>query len=179
MAGYSIVRTEPSLLPMSETELEEIDDELFLDVHDLRDTQFLGVSCYDSAVLDCVVMGDNCFLLKIRPELRSPLMCQMGDKHAVYRVYSMPRQPEIRILIARQVGLRFVPETTMEDRRSALGDFVCGLERITVLKDGTYQLAERVSMNPVSALGALRKLPVVSKVDVYFFNFLARSLIDA
>ena len=179
MAGYSIVRTEPSLLTMSETELEDVGGELFLDVHDLRDTQFLGVSCYDSAVLDCVVMGDNCFLLKIRPELRNPLMCQMSDKHAVYRVYRMPRQPEIRVLIARQVGLRFAPETSMEDRRSALGDFLCGLERISVLKDGTYQLTERVSRNPVSALGTLRNLRVVSKVDVYCFNFSSRSLIDA
>jgi hypothetical protein len=176
MVDHSIVRTDP--IPFAEdiSQLDEVRDEVFLDLQGSQDTQFLTIGCYEQAVRECVPMGDDCFLLKVRDELRGLLVCQLHQEHRPYRVYRPTQRPDQRLLIGDDVRIQFYPESSMAERRAVLSDYVSGLERIAKVSNGRYRLIRDLRDNPLTAIRALREQKAIEEVHPYVYPFPAWAL---
>lgn len=176
MTDYSFIRTTPFVLKENLEDLEQILDEVFIDLEDSRDTQLLSVSCYEQAVADCIVMGDNCFLLKVRPDLRGLLLSELGKDCKVFRVFRYAGRPETRLLLTGELSVQFSEGTSREKRRSYLDRYFTDAAAEKDLAEGTYRLKETFLKDPLMIARSLKRDPALAEVAPLAFTFPARAL---
>jgi len=174
MPGHSIIRSTPFILRGDQSGLQQVVDEVFLDLGGEGDTKFLSVGCYEQAVRDCVVMGDNCFLLKIRADLRGLILAELGKNHSVYRVYRYQDRPETRLLLAPKLEVQFKSETPAEERRRCLSRYFSNVSNESDPSDGVYSLSEELSGHPLSACERLKTEAAIADAALLAFTFSSR-----
>ena len=140
MAEHSFIRTSPFILRGELRDLMQVAEELFLDMQSTVDSQLLSATCYEHAVLDCIPMGDSCFLIKIRPDMRGLFLSQLNRDCRVFRVCRFGSKPETRLLLTDEISLKFRPTSTAEERRSCIGRYCVATREGEEPKDGTYRL---------------------------------------
>jgi hypothetical protein len=141
--------------------LEVVPDELFMDLHQGAGTEFLAGTCYGQAVRDCKTMGENYFILKVRPELRSLLLSQLRQGFKVFRVYRFEGDREGRILLTDEISIRFDPIATDSQRRDSLQRFFPTQNAGRELKDGIFRLTGTFLEDPILVANALQENPLV------------------
>ena len=176
MAEYSFIRTTPFVLRGDQSQLEQVPGEIFMDLDGERDTQFLYAGCYDQAVQDCVVMGDSCFVLKVRPELRGLLISQLREQCKVMKVYRYAEKPETRLLLAEELSVLFSAEASSEERKSCLGRYFTESSQNSDPQDGSYRLRSELAADPLSASRSLELESAIKEAAPLAFTFPARAL---
>lgn len=176
MAEHSFIRTTPFVLKGDQSQLEEVPDQIFVDLHGIGDTKFLYAGCYDQAVQDCVVMGDNCFVLKVRPELRGLLISQLRKQCKVMKIYRYPEKPETRLLMTEELSVRFMEETSSEKRRACLGRYFTESCQDRDPEDGAYRLKGALAADPLSASRSLKRESAIQEAALLAFTFPTRVL---
>ncbi|MCZ6690455.1 MAG: hypothetical protein O7H41_12710 [Planctomycetota bacterium] len=136
-------------------DLTQFEDELFLDLSDGQGTQFLASTCYGIAVAESLSVSNNCYILKVRSDMRGLLLAQLRKNYQVARVYAMRNEPSRRYLLTSMVHIRFAPDVVKEDKLACARKYFKDLLEEEELVDGIYQLAENFSLDPTSAGGAL------------------------
>ena len=142
-------------------ELDVVSDEIFIDLHGGPGTQFLAGTCYGQAVRHCKVIGNDYFLLKVRPDLRSLLMTQLRKVYKVFRVYRFAGEHEGRLLLTDEISLRFEPRSSVEERWGSLRGFFPGPMDDRDLRDGIFRLTGAFREDPILVANALQESPLV------------------
>ena len=143
----------------SHGDVDEIPDELFLDLHDGAGTQLLVATCYGLAVTECVWIGDNHYILKVRPDFRSLLYSQLQEQFQVFKLHRFPGPERERLILTENLSLQFEPGASQADRRTCLELFFSELPG--TLEDGVYTLTGRHAKDPLLVWKSLELDPVV------------------
>lgn len=176
MSDYSFIRTTPFILRGEQHDLEQVPDEIFLDMQEAVDTQFLSVVCYEQAVLDCISMGDSCFLLRLRPDMRGLFISQLKSDCRVYRVYRYQSKPDIRVILTGELSVKFASGASLEDRRSSLQKCCKGITDNHEAKDGSYKLRLARCEDPLSSSRVLGLEGVVKEASPKVYVLPGRAL---
>jgi hypothetical protein len=177
MSDYSFLRSSPFVLRGDQDDLEQIPDEVFLDIQGARDTQLLTIGCYDQAVKECIVMGDDCFLLKIRPDMRGLLMSQLRPNFRVYRTYTYPRKPETRLILTEDLSIRFKPGASPEERRDCLERYFVGAEETDGSEEFLCRLRPHLADDPLAAHGTICGEATIQDAGLNAYAFPIRALL--
>lgn len=143
-------------------DLEDVRDEIFMDLHEGPGTQFLAGTCYGQAVLDCKVIGNDYFILKVRPDLRALLLSQLRKVYMAFRVYRLQSGQRGRVLLTNEVLLQFSRGASPEARRASLQRYFPGAGADEILEDGIYRLAGSFSEDPILVTNALQANPMIT-----------------
>lgn len=146
---------QPFIARGSNGELEPVEDEIFIDLQDGAGTQHLAKTCYGVAVKECLRVGRDAYILKVRPDLRGLLFSELEKNYKTFRVYRPGGDPNRRVLLTDQLFLRFAAETTIEQRQSCLRRYWAGIEQEDDLPNGVYSLTGRFSEDPLFVRQAL------------------------
>jgi hypothetical protein len=164
-------------------EVEELQDELFLDLHDGKGTQFLAGTCYGVAVQDCLRVGENHYILKVRPQMRALLYSQLCRHYRVFKLHRFKGDGESRMILTENLSVRFARHATEEERRQSLLLYFPDLPPESEMEDGIYTLRGKFAEDPLFVwkdleldgtvlqaspvcLGVPTSLPGVEKTDL-------------
>ncbi len=129
--------------------LQQVDDEIFIDLGDGAGTQHLAHTCYGLAVRECLRIGKDCYILKVRPDMRGLLFSQLQEKYNTHRVYRSDGAPDSRVLLTNNIFVRFAPGATLEEKRCCLGRYLPDVAQWEDLEDGVYALTGKFSEDPI------------------------------
>lgn len=138
-----------------EADLEMMDDEIFMDLQDGTGTQFLAETCYGIAVLDCLRIGKDAYILKVRPDMRGMLFSQLKAWYRMCRVYRLTGRPESRLLLTDKIFVQFTTGSTPDQRRLTLGRYMPGAADLDGMEDGVYVLTGKFAEDPIFVVKAL------------------------
>lgn len=156
MSHRSFLESNRWVLGPDEVELEEVPDELFMDIHDGTGTHFLARTCYGNAVVECQVIEDDYFLLKVRPELRHALFSELREAFHTSYVYRFVREPSRRILFTDLVFVQFRPLVSDDRRRICLREYFPDVEEGEGVREGIHRMDGEHSKEPILAWKALQ-----------------------
>lgn len=138
-----------------QADLVAVEDEIFLDLRDGTGTQFLAGTCYGMAVRDCLRIGRDAYVLKLRPDMRGLLLSELQAHYRSDRVWRLGGEPKGRVLLTDKVFVRFTSGSGQDQRRAALHAFLPDLEAGIAIEDGVYLLTGKFSMDPIFVAKAL------------------------
>jgi hypothetical protein len=130
-------------------EVEELQDELFLDLHDGTGTQLLAGTCYGVAVKDCHRVGENHYILLVRPEMRALLYSQLCRSYQIFKLHRFRGDRESRMILTENIHVRFVRDATAKERREALEVYFTDLPGDGDLEDGIFTLGGKFAEDPL------------------------------
>ena len=133
-----------------------VDDEIFIDLGDGAGTQHLAGTCYGIAVQECLRIGKDCYVLKVRPDMGGLLYSQLKENYKTFRLYRSEGAPESRILLTNTIYIRFAPTSTLEERCRCLGRYFPDVAEAEDLEDGVYALQGKFSEDPIAFRDALQ-----------------------
>ncbi|MCZ6690582.1 MAG: hypothetical protein O7H41_13370 [Planctomycetota bacterium] len=161
MSDHPPLQLKPFILPWSRAGLEQVDDEIFVRLQEGQDTSPLAGTCYEVAVRECLRIAKDAFILKVRPELRVPLLSQLKEHCQAFRVFRSKGNPGSRILLTDQLSVRFASYATREQLRASLSRYFPGLADGEEPHDGIFQVATTYSGDPMAVSKALELDPLV------------------
>ena len=148
--------------------VEEIHDEIFLALNDVLDTVSHQGTCYGQAVHESLSLGDNHFVLRVRPEMRALLISQLRSSYSTYRIFRVQSHAEQRYLFSGDFLLRFSPEATDEQKREALRPIFEQIDSRCPVPNGIYELPASMQEDPVVTHAVLSERPFVVQVVPVF-----------
>ena len=154
-----------STLDREGKKVEEIQEELLLDLEDGKGTQFLSGTCYGEAVRECRRIGEDQYVLEVRPDMRMLLHRQLREHYKVYRVFRFKGETGSRAVFTGEVLLRFRPSTFGHERCSTIKNHVAKPQRFAEPRDGFYDLADHLRETPVAASISLELDPVIERAS--------------
>lgn len=164
MSEPSFAGFKPFVLDGSYPNLEPVRDEIFLDLGDGTGTEFLASTCYGQAVEECLRVGGDRFVLKVRPDMRALLFSQLRENYVASRVYHFAGQPESRLVPTGDLFVRFSSGANREQKLLAVRECFSDLEEEEDLRDGAYRLVGNFSTDPIVASKAIDFNPAIRQV---------------
>ena len=151
MPRPSFVETNRWVLGPDDTAVEEVPDELFLVLHDGEDTSFLARTSYGQAVLDCLTIEDECFLLKVWPGWRRTLCRELNRGFRSAYVYHFAGGDSRRFLLTDMVFVRFNRRACESIRKLCCHDYFRDVDESIKAREGIHRWNYGHRMEPLSA----------------------------
>lgn len=120
--------------------LVPVDDEIFLELRECKETRFLLKTCYEIAVLDCMRITEDSFILRVRPDMRTLLLSQLGATSVALRLYATDKAPDHRYIFSGRMAIRFTEWSSQDDRRAMLREYFPSRADDPNIVDGMFPL---------------------------------------
>ena len=165
MPRHSFMKTNVWILGPDDTDVEEVPDELFMDMSDGRGTRFLARTCYGRAVKECLMIEDDFFLLRVRPDQRVKLFLELSESYRVSFVYRFSTRPSRRFILTDEMFVAFKAEISEERKRICVREYFRDVQDGQSLRGGIFKLSPLHLQEPIFAW---KVLPLEQAIEEAF-----------
>ena len=163
--------------------LSRVDSEIFLRVREGDDREFSCVPSYVVAVRDCLDLGNDAYLLKVRPDMHRRLHSELQPGYEVHGVYEIGSDHTDRFVLLDRIFADFGPDSTPADRTKILTHYCIDMPADGGATESEYQLRPEFAQDPLAAARRMWERAPLAEISVIALRFLdwvpkSRSITD-